>query len=219
MLLMVFQWELQSENFYHSLIKKGAEANGSYLAFAAKFKADDVSEVTISDIARSGIILTENNWNEIKPKIIAWASLHPKNAGETRIWIKAVVVSRETTKDLTDITGDTSAQIGNVVSVEGKVYNSRSEETRTPIISFEALDIDELAVEAKDKSNNNTIINNTIQLTNLSKEIVLYKNDWKRSEKNHEKLSEIIPSNEIKLKTPLFEGIIHGKIEKKSTPE
>jgi len=160
------------ENYYHSRIQKGAETNGSYLTFAANLSADDLKEITVIDVARAGVALTETSWASIIDKCKTWVSANPKKEGETRLWIKAVVVSRQTLQSYNQINADASGQIGNVVGVKGKVYNNNKEENKSAIIAFEAFDIDSMIENAAKKADVKGFMPAYTSILNLS----VYKN-------------------------------------------
>lgn len=139
-----------SNNFYRSRIQKGAEAQGSYLAFAAKFSAEDMAELTLDDIARAGIELKdEATWTEIRNKVVAWVQTHPKSdASAVRLWVKSVVLSRRVYNSHTKIEADASGQVGDVTGVKTGVYRKDEEGIKSVMLGFEAFDVDKLASEA-----------------------------------------------------------------------
>lgn len=142
-----------SNNFYRSRIQAGAEAQGSYLAFAAKFSAEEMAELTLDDIARAGIELRdEATWTDIKNKIIAWVQVHPKtNPNSSRLWIKSVVLSRRVYNSYTKIDANASGQIGDVTGVKTGVYRKDEDGIKSVMIGFDAFDVDRLATEASKK--------------------------------------------------------------------
>jgi hypothetical protein len=137
-------------NFYRSRIQTGAEAQGSYLAFAAKFTADEMAELTLDDIARTGIVLSnEATWADIKNKIVAWVQAHPKkNPNAKRLWGKSVVLNRRVYNSHTKIDANTSGQVGDVTGVKTGVYRKAENAIKSVMLSFEAFDVDKLASEA-----------------------------------------------------------------------
>jgi hypothetical protein len=138
-----------SNNFYRSRIQKGAEAQGSYLAFAANFSSEDMAELTLDDIARAGIELkTEATWTDIKNKIIAWVKIHPKtNQNTSRLWVKSVVLSRRVYNSHSKIDANASGQVGDVTGVKTGVYKKDEEGIKSVMLGFEAFDVDKLASE------------------------------------------------------------------------
>lgn len=136
-----------SNNYYRSRIQKGAEIQGSYLAFAAKFSADDMAELTIDDLAWAEIGLEdEATWTEIENKIVAWVQAHPKeNPNAERLWLKAVVLSRRVYNSYTKIDANASGQVGDVTGVKTGVYRKDEEGIKSVMLGFEALDVDKLA--------------------------------------------------------------------------
>jgi len=142
--------DAQSLNFYHSIIQRGAEAQGSYLAFAANFSADQMAELTITDIARAGVILDQNNFAEISSKLIDWVATHPRiDTTYRRIWIQSVVLSAKLYNSGTKIKADASGQVGSVVGLKTGVYNTNGETIKSTIIAFESIDVDQFAGQAK----------------------------------------------------------------------
>jgi len=139
-----------SNNFYRSRIQAGAEAQGSYLAFAAKFSAEEMAELTLDDIARAGIELKdEATWTDIKNKIIAWVRGHSKtNPNSSRLWIKSVVLSRRVYNSHTKIDANASGQVGDVTGVKTGVYRKDEDGIKSVMLGFEAFDVDRLATEA-----------------------------------------------------------------------
>lgn len=143
----------ESNNFYRSRIQLGAEVQGAYLAFAAKFSAEDMAELTLDDIARAGIeFRAEATWDEITDKIVAWVKEHPNvDAGSSRLWIKSVVLSRRVYNGYTKIDGNASGQVGDVTGVKAGVYRKDDEGIKSVILGFEAFDVDRLASEISRK--------------------------------------------------------------------
>lgn len=139
-----------SNNFYRSRIQKGAEVQGAYLAFAAKFSAEDMAELTLDDIARSGIELKdEATWTEIKNKVVEWVKAHQKtDESSSRIWVKSVVLSRRIYNSHTKIEADASGQVGDVTGVKTGVYRKDEEGIKSVMLGLEAFDVDKLANEA-----------------------------------------------------------------------
>jgi hypothetical protein len=139
-----------SNNFYRSRIQKGAEVQGSYLAFAANFSAEDMAELTLDDIARAVIELKdEATWTEIKNKIIAWVQGHTKtNPNTSRLWVKSVVLNRRVYNSHTRIKANASGQIGDVTGVKTGVYRKDEEGIKSVMLGFEAFDVDRLASES-----------------------------------------------------------------------
>src|SRR5438132_642117 len=143
-----------SNNFYRSRIQKGAEAQGAFLAFAAKFSAEDMAELTLDDIARAGIeFKDEATWTEVKNKIISWVQVHPNNnQNASRLWIKSVVLSRRVYNGHTKIDADASGQVGDVTGVKTGIYHKDEEGIKGVMLGFEAFDVDKLATEASRKA-------------------------------------------------------------------
>lgn len=138
-----------SNSFYRSRVQQGAEAQGSYLAFAAKFSAEDMAELTLDDIARAGIEIKDGAmWVDIQKKLVAWVKAHPKvNANAKRLWVKSVVLSRRVYNSHTKIDANASAQVGDVTGVKTGVYRKDEDGIKSVMLGFEAFDVDRLASE------------------------------------------------------------------------
>ncbi|WP_394757973.1 hypothetical protein [Flavobacterium sp.] len=133
-------------NYYKSRIQKGAEAKGSYLAFAASFTNEQLAEYELIDIARSGIVLdSEEIFNQIVRKIVDWIGKHPKTDNiSKRLWVKSTVLTKETKYNFTKVEVNASGQIGEVVGVSTGVYLKNDLTTRGVFLSFESFDVDKL---------------------------------------------------------------------------
>ncbi|NLD49253.1 MAG: hypothetical protein GX660_18995 [Clostridiaceae bacterium] len=140
-------------NYYKSRIQKGAEIKGSYLAFAADFKAEQLAELELVDIARAGIAFENDSvFQQIVDKAEKWVTQHPnKDTSIVRLWIKSVVLTRRIYNDFTNVGAKASGQVGDVVGVSTGVYNKSEESIRSVLIAFEAFDIDELVKNAAQK--------------------------------------------------------------------
>lgn len=137
-------------NYYKSRIQKGAEAQGSYLSFAANFSADRMAELELSDIARAGIHWDGTNFDEVITQAAAWVESHPNaDPTVTRIWVKDVVLTKRIYSDYTKIAADASGQVGPVVGVKGGIYNNAENVIKSVILSFDAYDIDKMVSNAK----------------------------------------------------------------------
>ena len=141
-------------NYYHSRIQAGAEAQGSYLVFAAKFEAEQMAEITMIDIARAGIVFSEDAiWEEVKNKVVAWVQSHPKNnLNAKRLWVKSVVLSSVVYQNYTKIESNASGQVGEVIGVKTGVYRKSEKNNKSVILGFEAFDIDKLASQSMNKA-------------------------------------------------------------------
>jgi len=136
-------------NYYRSRIQKGAEAQGGYLAFAASFSLDQMAEIELNDIARSGIEWTGTNFNDVLTQATAWVASHPKaDTSITRLWIKDAVLTKRIYTDFTKIQANASGQAGPVVGVKSGVYNNSENLIKSVILSFVAYDIDKMVANA-----------------------------------------------------------------------
>jgi hypothetical protein len=138
-------------NYYRSRIQRGAEEQGSYLAFAESLKADQMAELILTDVARAGIVLDNAaQWEQIVAKSAQWVASHPKaSPGVQRLWVKAVVLTRRSYSDFSKISANASGQVGSVVGVKGGVYRNSEQEQKSVNIAFEAFDIDKLVAVAR----------------------------------------------------------------------
>ena len=109
----------EPNNYYKSRIQKGASTKGSYLAFTGSFSDDQLAEVELVDIARSGISFDNQNiFQEIVDKAKNWVSNHPKTDPTIkRLWVKSAVVTRKLYNDFVKIDANASGQTGDVVGV------------------------------------------------------------------------------------------------------
>lgn len=137
-------------NYYKSRIQRGAELQGSYLAFAADFKIDQLAEIEIVDVARAGIAFDkEDVFAQILTKASTWVKDHPKDdASLTRLWVKSVVLISWTYNDFTKIEANASGVVGDAVGIKTGVYNRNEETVKSVRIAFEAFDIDELVKQS-----------------------------------------------------------------------
>ena len=158
-------------NYYKSRIQQGAEAQGSYLAFAANFKADQLAELELIDIARSGVAFnTDVIFNQITTQATAWVNQHPNSdSAVTRLWIKSVVLTRRIYNDYTKINVNASGVVGGAVGVSTGVYNNSEQSIQSVIIAFEAFDIDQLVEQLSVKDTLKSLFPKSIErLADLS---------------------------------------------------
>ncbi len=137
----------QSLNYYNSKITKGAEAEGSYLSFAASFSANEMAELEMVDIGFVNISLNAVQFDDIKKKAEAWVNSNPKDTsvpGLRRIWVKSVVLTSRRFTSSTEISANASGVATPAVKVGGKVYSTSNTSIRSVLMGFEAYDIDEL---------------------------------------------------------------------------
>lgn len=139
-----------SYNYYKSRIQKGAEVKGSYLTFAADFKADQMAELELFDFARAGVTFdVVSDFEEILTKLRSFVSNSPKiDTSINRLWVKSVVVTKRIYNEFTKIDANANGQVGDVVGVSTGVYNKTENAIKSGIIAFEAFDIDELVKQS-----------------------------------------------------------------------
>ncbi len=106
-------------DIYHSLITQGAAVQGSYLAFAANFKVDQVASVTISDTTLLAVKADDVPVDQIR----SYAAAHPPAGGQTRWWIEGALLSVIDRQDSTKIDSNASGVLGSTAGVKGSVYH------------------------------------------------------------------------------------------------
>lgn len=143
-----------TDSYYDSLVDNNASSKGSYLAFTADMAADATSEITLTDVAEAEIPVTPTAWADVQNQVTAWVQAHPKTDTTTsRIWIQAVVLTKETLTDSTTISSDASGQVGAVVGVAGiggslTVKHMASTSNKSVLVAFDGFDIDRMAASA-----------------------------------------------------------------------
>ena len=136
--------------YYKSRIQKGAEAQGSYLQFAASFSAEQMAELELVDAAWAGIEFnTDLPFTQIITKAQAWVQTHPKtDTASKRIWIKEIVLTRRLYTDYTKIKADASGVVGPAVGLKTGVYNTNETHNKSIILGLVAYDIDKMVAQA-----------------------------------------------------------------------
>lgn len=161
-------------NYYRSRIQKGGEINGSYLAFAASFSKDEMAELTLSDIARSGITFNNTvDWDTVVQRSIRWVNEHPrKDTSNKRVWVKSAVLTRRIYTAFSNISTDAKAVVGEAVGVKTGTYNKSSTDIKSVILAFDYFDIDELVSTIEKKSITEMNLLNEKQLSSEIDEIL-----------------------------------------------
>lgn len=134
----------QSLNYYFSRITRGAEAQGSYLSFAASFDVDEMAELEMVDIGYVNISLNAGQFEEIKTLAKKWVEGNPRQNAEKRVWIKTVVLTGRTFTSASNITANATVATG-AVKVGTNVYSTNNTKIKSVLLAFEAFDVDELA--------------------------------------------------------------------------
>lgn len=134
-------------NYYRSRIQAGAQAQGDYLAFAAKLSADEMADLMLADVAMSSVDFSQAaTWSDVRGKIAAWVRQHPKSdSGSRRLWIKTVVLTRRVYNSYSKINADASGQVGEVTGVKTGIYRKSENDIKSVIIGYEAFDVDLIA--------------------------------------------------------------------------
>lgn len=133
-------------NYYHSRIQQGVSGGGQYLAFAANLSADAMVDFELDDISRASTDFT----NDMVSKLTDWVNIHPKpNNNTTRLWVKSIVLTRQTLTNFVKIDANASGQVGEVTGVKTGVYRKAENTTRSTILGFDAFDIDQLVGQVK----------------------------------------------------------------------
>lgn len=139
----------ESLNYYHSRIQKGVSGGGQYLAFAASMSAEAMVDYELDDIARASTDYTD----DVITRLTAWVKSHPKpNNNTARLWVKSVVLTRQTLTNFVKIDANASGQVGEVTGVKAGVYRKAENSTRSTILGFDAFDIDQLVSQIEKAS-------------------------------------------------------------------
>lgn len=124
---------------YSSKIDRDASAQGSYLAFAASFSADQVSEILITD---SALVFTKDSDIPVND-LLNYVKANPKNQDEQRFWVQGALLATIVQRDLTKIETNAEGVVGNTTGVKGQVFNSTGEESIDYRISLLIPNIDQ----------------------------------------------------------------------------
>lgn len=132
--------------YYKSRIKKGAEAQGSYLTIAAKLSVDEMIDLEIVDASFAGIPFdTDVPFKDILAQAQVWVKSHPKiDPSSSRIWVKEAVLTRTIISTTNIIDADASGTVGPIVKVGTKIYNNNETQNKSIQIGLVAYDIDKL---------------------------------------------------------------------------
>lgn len=131
-------------NYYHSKIQQGVTGGGEYLSFAASLSAEAMVDFELDDISRASTDYT----NDVINQLTTWVNSHPKpNNSTSRLWVKSVVLTRQTLTNYVKIDADASGQVGEVTGVKAGVYRKAENSTRSTILGFDAFDIDHLVAQ------------------------------------------------------------------------
>lgn len=134
-------------SYYRSRIQAGAQAQGEYLAFAAKFSADQMADLILADVAMSSIDFSQAaTWSDVRGKIATWVRAHPKSdPASRRLWVKTVVLTRKVYNSYSKIDANASGQVGEVTGVQTGIYRKSDNDIKSVIIGYEAFDVDLIA--------------------------------------------------------------------------
>ena len=128
---------IKAQVLYNSKVTNGASVQGSYLAFTADMKFDQVAEVTIQDTAQAFI-----PWNDVPADSLKVEKTKPLPPGARRYYVQGALLATIDKEYFHEISANASGQIGNTTGVGGKVYNSDKEIIRDFKISLLLVDID-----------------------------------------------------------------------------
>jgi hypothetical protein len=121
-----------------------SQGGGQYLAFAANLSVDAMVDFELDDISRASTDYT----NDVIMKLTSWVKSHPKpNSNTSRLWVKSVVLTRQTMTNFVKINANASSQVGEVTGVKTGVYRKAENSTRSTILGFDAFDIDQLVAQ------------------------------------------------------------------------
>lgn len=123
---------------YSSKIDKGASAQGSYLAFAGSFSAEQAAEIIITD---SALVYVDDD-NIPEKELKKYVRANPKKGKERRFWIQGALLATIYQRDLVKIDANAEGVVGNTSGIKGKVYNHRGQESVDYRISLLMPDID-----------------------------------------------------------------------------
>lgn len=126
------------QKVYSSKIDRGAAAEGSYLAFAAKLSADQAAEVLITD---SVLVFIQDDDIPIE-KLKAYVKANPKVGNENRYWIQGALLATIITRNLIKIDSNASGVVGTATGLKGQVYKNEGLEAIDYKISLLMPDID-----------------------------------------------------------------------------
>ena len=131
---------IDSGQIYHSKIDRGAQAEGSYLAFAAALSDDQTADVNIIDTAQVFI-----PYEDVPMEDLLKEAAKPAPSGTTkRYYIQGVLLATVTTQYGVKIKADASGVVGNAFGAKGNVYNEEMTVGRDFRISLLLIDIDKL---------------------------------------------------------------------------
>jgi len=126
------------QKVFSSKIDQGASAQGSYLAFAAKFSAEQVAEILITD---SALVFIKDDDVPIED-LKQYVQSNPRVGQEKRFWIQGALLATIIQRELIKIDTDAEGVVGNVSGIKGGVYNHRGQESNDYRISLLMPDID-----------------------------------------------------------------------------
>jgi hypothetical protein len=131
---------VESGEVYKSKIDKGASAEGSYLAFAAKLSGDQIADVAIIDTAQVFI-----PYEDIPMDALLEEAKKPAPPETTkRYYIQAVLLATVVTQYGAKIKADASGVVGNAFGAKGNIYNEEQTVSRDVRISLLLIDLDRL---------------------------------------------------------------------------
>ena len=132
---------VDSGQVYQSKIDNGAEAEGSYLSFAAKLSDSQTVDVNIIDTAQVFI-----PYEDVPVDDLLKEANKPAPSGTTkRCYVQGVLLATVMTQYGVKVNADASGVVGNAFGAKGNVYNEEQTVSRDFRISLLLIDLDRLA--------------------------------------------------------------------------
>lgn len=160
------------QQVWSSKIDQRAATQGSYLAFAANFSAEQAAEILITD---SALVFIEDGDVPIT-ELRDYVQDNTKPPNARRFWIQGALLATIIQRDLVKIDANAEGVVGNTTGLKGSVYNKREQDSVDYRISLLLTDIDrDLDVEkmgqgllmTRELSNQGLLIRTIIGLENL----------------------------------------------------
>lgn len=125
---------------YESKVDRGAEVQGSYLAWVAKLQGNQKAGVLIQDVSSVFIPYPDIPWKELAKLAVA----NPPQPGVQRFYVQGALLSSIVIEKYMEIEASASGVMGPAVGIGGKVYARQGSVSRDFRIALELIDIDKL---------------------------------------------------------------------------
>jgi hypothetical protein len=141
---------IEQSQHYHSRITQGFGLGGQYLAIAANLKGNQMIDFTMyDDVVASIGQISDSTFRAV----VAWAKKNPRvDPAQRRVWITEVVRTRRTWVEFDTVNVSVTAQIGELVGVNGTVYRRHEKDNQDFVLGYYTCDIDEFTKKATEKS-------------------------------------------------------------------